>query len=142
MPNTSGETLTELERQAESRRAELAQTVDELHNRVSPGAIKADVRNYARDRLRLVEERMRDNPLQAVAIAVGIAYPLWRLIGRIPAPVLLIGAGLALSRRGRSEGYGARGLYGDVRPRYGGLRRFTWRKGNDGKIGRCCLGHS
>ena len=99
MANTNAETFTELERQAESRRAELAQTVDELHNRVSPGAIKADVRNYARDRMQMMEERLRENPLQTVALRTGIAYPLWRIIGRIPAPVLLIGAGLALSRR-------------------------------------------
>jgi hypothetical protein len=50
---------------------------------------------------------MRENPLQAMAIATVIAYPLWRVIGRIPAPVLLMGAGVALSRRGHSDGYGA-----------------------------------
>jgi hypothetical protein len=107
MSDTSPETLTELERQAEFRRAEFAQTVDELHNRTSPGAIKADVRNYARGRMQILEERMRENPLQAMAIATVIAYPLWRVIGRIPAPVLLMGAGVALSRRGHSDGYGA-----------------------------------
>ncbi len=106
MADTSAETISEYERQAEFRRAELAQTVDELHNRASPAAIKADVRNYARGRMHMLEERMRENPLQAVAIATGIAYPLWQIIGRIPAPVLLIGAGLALSRN-RSNGYGA-----------------------------------
>lgn len=88
---TSSDSLSELERQAETTRAELAQTVDALHNRVSPGAIKADVRSY-----------VHDNPLQAAAIAVGIAYPVWRLIGSIPAPILLIGAGLALGRRSGS----------------------------------------
>ena len=57
MADTSGETLTELERQAESRRAELARTVDELHNRVSPRAIKADVRSYAQGRMEMVQQR-------------------------------------------------------------------------------------
>jgi hypothetical protein len=113
MADTSAEALTELERQAEARRAGLVQTVDELHNRVSPQAIKADVRNYARERMLMVEERLRDNPLQAAAIAIGIAYPLWRIIGRIPAPVLLIGAGVALSRRGRNEGHRMRRPNGD-----------------------------
>jgi ElaB/YqjD/DUF883 family membrane-anchored ribosome-binding protein len=107
MADTNAQTFTELEQQTESRRAQLAQTVDELHNRVSPGAIKEDVRNYARGRMQMLEERMRENPLQAVAVATGIAYPLWRIIGRVPAPVLLIGAGLALTRRSRSDGYGA-----------------------------------
>lgn len=88
MATSSNQSLGELERRAELNRAELAQTVDALHDRVSPRAIKADVRNY-----------LRDNPLQAAALAVGAAYPLWRMISAMPAPVLLIGAGLAMSRR-------------------------------------------
>lgn len=88
MATSTNESLSELERRSEQTRAELAQTVDALHSRVSPAAIKADVKSY-----------VRDNPLQAAAIAVGAAYPVWRLIGAIPAPVLLIGAGLAMARR-------------------------------------------
>lgn len=100
MANTSGDTLTELERQAEARRAELAHTVDELHERVSLRAIKGDARSYARERMEAIQQRALENPLQAAAIAVGLAYPLWRIIGSIPAPLLMIGAGLALSGRG------------------------------------------
>lgn len=99
MATTNSESLTELERRAETTRAELAQTVDALHSRVSPSALKADVRSY-----------VRDNPLQAAALAVGVAYPIWRLIGSIPAPVLLIGAGLAMSHR---SGAGTVQAYGD-----------------------------
>lgn len=95
MATTNSESLTELERRAETTRAELAQTVDALHSRVSPSALKADVRSY-----------VRDNPLQAAAVAVGVAYPVWRLLANMPAPVLLIGAGLAMSRRGGRSGYG------------------------------------
>lgn len=106
MASTNSESLTELERRAESTRAELAQTVDALHSRVSPGAIKADVRSY-----------VRENPLQAAALAVGVAYPAWRLFASIPAPVLLIGAGLALSRRSGTsfgdDGHRMRGSSGD-----------------------------
>jgi ElaB/YqjD/DUF883 family membrane-anchored ribosome-binding protein len=107
MATTHGDSLTDLERQAETSRAELAQTVDELHNRVSPQTLKEDMRNYARDRsqhmLHSIEARARENPLQAVAIAAGIAYPIWRLIGSVPAPLLMIGAGLALSGRSASH---------------------------------------
>jgi ElaB/YqjD/DUF883 family membrane-anchored ribosome-binding protein len=92
MATSTNESLSELERRSERTRAELAQTVDALHSRVSPSAIKADVKSY-----------VRDNPLQAAAIAVGAAYPVWRMIGAMPAPVLLIGAGLAMARRGSSS---------------------------------------
>lgn len=108
MAATHNQSLSDLERQAEATRSELAQTVDALTNRVSPDALKADVRNYARDTgqhmLDTIENRFRENPLQAVAVAAGLAYPLWRMLGRMPAPLLLIGAGLAISsRKGRSH---------------------------------------
>lgn len=108
MATTTGESLADLERQAETNRAELAHTVDELYSRVTPGSLKADARNYARETGRNVldglEAKVRENPLQALAVAAGLAYPLWRFIARMPAPVLLIGAGLALSRRDRAPG--------------------------------------
>ena len=110
MAATHTHSLPELERQAEATRAELAQTVDALTSRVSPYAIKADMRNYARNTgqhmLDRIETQFRENPLQAVAVAAGLAYPLWRMLGRMPAPLLLIGAGLAISsRKGRTHSH-------------------------------------
>lgn len=109
MATHTGETLSDLERRAENNRAELAQTVDALYSRVTPDALKADARSYARDTgqhmLETLETRVRENPLQAMAIAAGVAYPVWRILARMPAPVLLIGAGLALSRRTSSNGH-------------------------------------
>lgn len=106
----NGSSLSDLERQAETTRAELAQTVDELHSRVSPSALKRDAKDYVRQTgqqvLHTIEERARDNPLAAVAVAAGLAFPLWRMVSRIPAPVLLIGAGVALSRRGSADAGG------------------------------------
>jgi Protein of unknown function (DUF3618) len=43
------QSLSELEREAERTRAGLIHTVDELHNRVSPQAIKQEMRSYARE---------------------------------------------------------------------------------------------
>ena len=43
-----GQSLSELERQAERTRADLIHTVDELHDRVSPQVIKQEMRTYAR----------------------------------------------------------------------------------------------
>ena len=111
--------LSEIEREAEHTRADLIHTVDELHSRVSPQAIKAEVKSYVRetgqDFMRNLERRARENPLPTVAVAAGLAYPVWRLLMNIPAPVLLVGAGLALTRRGGmpwTGGYGTGG-FGD-----------------------------
>ena len=109
-----GQSLSELERQAERTRADLIQTVDELHDRVSPQAIKQQMRAYARgasqDLIHNLERRARENPLQTVAVAAGLAYPAWRFIANIPAPILLIGAGLALSQVGARS---AKAMSGD-----------------------------
>jgi len=123
MANTNGygnsPSLDELERDAERTRADLAHTVDELRSRisdtasdirerVSPAAIKQDVKDYVNQTghqlYHSIESRARENPLQAVAIAAGLAYPIWRIVSSMPAPILLIGAGIALSSR---SGYGA-----------------------------------
>ena len=96
-----GTALSALEREAEHTRADLIHTVDELHSRVSPQAIKEEVKAYARetgnDLIQSLERRALDNALQTIAIAAGVAYPAWRLLINIPAPILLIGAGLASS---------------------------------------------
>ena len=102
-----GKSLSELEREAEHTRANLIDTVDELHSRVSPQALKEEVKAYARDTgnelIHSLERKARENPLQAVAVAAGLAYPAWRLLANIPAPILLVGAGLAFTRFGASS---------------------------------------
>src|SRR3984893_838599 len=102
-----GKSLSDMERETEHTRADLIHTVDELHSRVSPRAIKEEVKAYARDTgnelIHSLERKARENPLQAVAVAAGLAYPAWRLLANIPAPILLVGAVLAFSRFGASS---------------------------------------
>jgi len=99
--------LSELEREAEHTRADLIHTVDELHSRVSPQAIKEEVKAYARetsqDFIYGLERRARENPLQTIAVAAAVAYPVWRFLINIPAPILMVGAGLALAQVGGGE---------------------------------------
>src|SRR5215217_3183865 len=105
--------VDELRRDADRTRAHLTGTVEELRSQVAdtathvrqavaPSTIKRQVKEYVResseDMLQSLQRRARENPLQAVAVGAGIAYPLWNLVRAIPAPLLLIGAGLALSR--------------------------------------------
>jgi ElaB/YqjD/DUF883 family membrane-anchored ribosome-binding protein len=108
MANGQGKSLSELEQEAAATRSDLARTVDSLQKRVSPHAIKEDFKEYARDTghelFRNLDRRARENPLQTVAVAAGLAYPLWRFLINIPAPVLMVGAGLALTRSGGSQG--------------------------------------
>jgi hypothetical protein len=108
-----GESVDSLRREADTTRANLTDTVvalrlqvsdtaDHLRDTVSPSAIKQQVKDYVRDSsegmLHTLQRQARENPLQAVAIGAGLAFPLWKLARAIPAPLLLIGAGLALSR--------------------------------------------
>jgi len=109
MQKSANSSLGELKRETEQTRAGLTQTVEELRttvsetasdlrHRLSPDSIKAEVSDYVRSRgERLVEDvtaAARRNPMQAVAVGAGIAYPLLKLVRAIPTPVLLIGAGL------------------------------------------------
>jgi len=104
--------LSELEREAEHTRADLIHTVDELHNKVSPHAIKEEIKAYARDTgnelIHVLARKTQENPLQTVAVAAGLAYPAWRFLINIPAPILLVGAGLALTQFGGSAQIPAR----------------------------------
>ena len=92
-------TLDGLERDAERDRARLAGTVEALRHRLAPGGggLGARARGYATDG---VLRRIEDHPLETVAIAAGVAYPVVRIVTKIPAPILLLGAGVALAGRG------------------------------------------
>lgn len=111
--NLQEPSVAELRKDADRTRAHLTGTVDELRSQVadtathvreavSPATIKRQVKDYVResseDMLQALKRRARENPLQAAAIGAGVAYPLWNLLRAVPAPLLLIGAGLALSR--------------------------------------------
>src|ERR1700712_5753010 len=115
---SQGKSLEQLEREAEQNRALLTDTVEELRDRVqdeaselreriSPAHIKAEVGEYVRSTGQAwrdsLEQRARDNPLQTAAIGVGLAYPLWKIARSIPAPLLLVGAGIALTRTSSSH---------------------------------------
>jgi len=98
------DSLSHLEREVDSTRSNLITTVDELGARVSPEAVKSHVTDYVRHSGRElwanIGARARNNPLQTVAIATAVAYPVWRILSNIPVPILLVGAGLALSKSG------------------------------------------
>ncbi|NEW90984.1 hypothetical protein [Rhodopseudomonas sp. BR0M22] len=104
--------LDEIRRDTERTRAGLTETVGQLRATVthtandvrekySPTAIKAEVNSYIKSRGEEIADGVRDsirnNPVQAVAVGATLAYPLWKIVRAIPTPVLMIGAGLYLA---------------------------------------------
>ncbi|HKS62872.1 MAG TPA: hypothetical protein VJT13_14310 [Xanthobacteraceae bacterium] len=95
----------------EELRTQVADTATDIKERLSPEAIKTEVTQYVRDsRDQLwnsLERKARDNPLQAVAVGAALAYPALKLMRAMPAPLLLVGAGLLLSRTSGGSDSGA-----------------------------------
>lgn len=104
----------ELRQETERSRAELAATVDQLKERisetaedirykVSPQHLKSEVSELISDKtqgwVRSLKQQAKDHPMQAVAAGTAIAVPLLRLARGIPLPLLMIGAGLALTSK-------------------------------------------
>jgi ElaB/YqjD/DUF883 family membrane-anchored ribosome-binding protein len=96
--------LDGMENRSQAIRTDLADTVEELRSRLSPETIKNDVKSQVvrsgQEMLGKLERSARENPLQTAAIAAGVAYPIWSIMRSIPAPILLMGAGVALAGRG------------------------------------------
>jgi Protein of unknown function (DUF3618) len=107
MDRANEKSLSDLKRDAEHTRAQLTETVDQLRSRVSetvtdfrerasPDAMKAEVGDYFRTKADALVNRARENPLQTAAIGIGVGYPLLKIARSIPAPILMVGAGLYL----------------------------------------------
>jgi hypothetical protein len=112
MPQTDTHSLQQIKRETEKTRAGLTDTVEQLRTsvadtatdirqRIRPEAIKAEVSGYIKSRgeqlLNDITAAARRNPMQAAAVGTSVAYPLLRLVRTIPAPILMIGAGLFLA---------------------------------------------
>jgi hypothetical protein len=116
-----------LKRETERSREELAQTVSQIRGVVSdatadisesiaPDAIKANIGDFVRTRGEDMLHTARQNPLQAAAVGAIAAYPVMALVRRIPAPLMMIGAGLFLmsSETGRALSQKAADGAGDL----------------------------
>src|SRR5712672_1004624 len=131
MAQTDTRSLQQIKRETEQTRAGLTDTVEQLRSsvaettndirqRISPEAIKAEVSGYIKSRgeqlLNDVTAAARRNPMQAVAVGASVAYPLLRLARAIPVPVLMVGAGLffAGSKSGQAATQTASDVVGDV----------------------------
>jgi hypothetical protein len=108
------QSVEELRSEAERSRAELAATVDQLKARmtvtaedirqkVSPQHVKSEVSDFISNKAQSwadgLKRQAMENPLQAIAIGSAVAVPVLRLVRGFPLPLLVIGAGLALTSK-------------------------------------------
>jgi hypothetical protein len=106
--------VRELREESERSRAELAATVDQLkarmndtagdiRNMASPQHIKSEVSALIGQKtqgwVETLKERAASNPMQTVAACTAVAVPLLRMARGFPLPLLMIGAGLALTSK-------------------------------------------
>jgi hypothetical protein len=120
--------VNELRRESELSRAELAATVSQLKVRItdtaedirhkaSPQHIKAEVSDYISYKTQTwfesLKQRAIENPMQAIAVGAAIAAPALRMARTSSLPLLMVGAGLALTSKTvgdvaeRAQGLGA-----------------------------------
>jgi hypothetical protein len=108
------QSVEELRAETERNRAELAATVDRLkariavaaediRHKVSPQHVKSEVSDFISGKTRSwadgLKRQAMENPLQAIAAGSAIAVPVLRLARGFPLPLLMIGAGLALTSK-------------------------------------------
>src|SRR3954454_3904191 len=120
MAQNDTRSLQQIKQETEQTRAGLTATVDELRTsvteaandireRISPAAIKAEVSQYIRSRgeqlLDDVTAAARKNPMQAVAVGASVAFPLLRMARAIPLPLLMLGAGVFLAGSKTGKAY-------------------------------------
>jgi hypothetical protein len=118
MAQADARSLEEIKRDTERARAGLTETVgalkssvnetaNDIRERIAPEAIKAEVNSYIKSRgealLDSITDAAQKNPLQAIAVGASIAFPLLRVVRAIPAPVLMVGAGLYLAGTKRGQ---------------------------------------
>ena len=96
----------------DSSRAELAGTVDKLReqitstaddigHKVSPQHVKSEISEFIAHKTQgwaeALKQRAVQNPMQAVAAGAFVAVPVFRLARGLSLPLLMVGAGLALT---------------------------------------------
>src|SRR5437868_8637082 len=106
--------VEELRLESERSRAQLAATVERLKEqitdtaeglryKVSPQGIKSEVSEFVSRKthswLDALKQQALENPMQAIAAGTAVAVPALRLARGFPLPLLMIGAGLALTSK-------------------------------------------
>ncbi len=87
----------------ETLRGKISDTADDIKLKVSPEYIKEEVSGYfahkGRHWVDTLKQQAMDHPMHAVAIGTAIVLPALKIARGIPLPLLMIGAGLALTSK-------------------------------------------
>jgi len=82
---------------------QLSHTADDLRRSVSPQHLKSEVSDYISDKtqgwVQDLKRRAMENPMQAIAVGTAVAVPVLKLTRAFPLPLLMMGAGLALTSK-------------------------------------------
>jgi len=85
----------------------ITHTAEDLRYKVSPQGIKSEVSDFVSRKtqswLDTLKQQARENPIQAIAAGTAVAVPALRLARGFPLPLLMIGAGLALTSKSVRE---------------------------------------
>src|SRR5260370_620933 len=106
--------VEELRRESERSRAELAETVgllrerisdtaEDIRKKVSPQHIKSEASDFISHKTQswvdALKQQAMEHPMQVIAAGTAVALPVLRLARGFPLPLLMIGAGLALTSK-------------------------------------------
>src|SRR5262249_11987840 len=87
----------------ERLREQISDTAEDIRHKVSPQHIKAEVSDYISHKTQswigALKQQAMDNPMQAIAAGTAVAGSLRRRVRGSPLPLLMIGAGLALTSK-------------------------------------------
>lgn len=140
--NTESERARRAHQHGQRIARQASDTAADLKAKVSPENIKHELRHFVsetkQNMFQSLEDKVRENPLQAVAVGAAVAYPLWGILRTIPGPLMLVGVGLWLASKSgrRSDRAGA-----GSRARDDAQRRRPHHSGHDvGALGRRTAG--
>jgi hypothetical protein len=84
-------------------REQIANTAEDIRHKVSPQHVKSEISKFISQKTQgwaeALKQRAVQNPMQAVAAGAFVAVPMLRLARRFSLPLLMVGAGLALTSK-------------------------------------------
>jgi hypothetical protein len=92
-----------LQRTVDDLRDQITSTAEDIRHKVSPQHVKSEISEFITHKTQgwaeALKQRAVQNPMQAVAAGTFVAVPMLRLARGFSLPLLMVGAGLALTSK-------------------------------------------